>query len=158
MATGDGQEVLVLDGDEKVQKGLAQLLSSQGLVPTVVSDPDRARALLKEKYFPVALVDLDTPQPNDGLQLVRWVKQDANADAETALLVVEPPEDAWLGEQLKTALAKKGGYTLRAAGSGGEALDVASAIRFQLALVCQTLPDLPGSMVVNTLRAQSPDT
>jgi DNA-binding NtrC family response regulator len=77
MAQGDGQEVLVVDGDEKVQRGLAQLLSDHGLVPTVVSDAVRARELVREKYFAVALIDLDTPQPNGGLELVRWFKQNA---------------------------------------------------------------------------------
>ena len=38
MAEGDGQEVLVVDGDERVQRGLAQLLTDNGLVPTVVAD------------------------------------------------------------------------------------------------------------------------
>jgi DNA-binding NtrC family response regulator len=77
MGEADGQEVLVVDGDEKVQRGLAQMLSSTGLVPTVMGDPGRARALAKEKYFPVAVIDLDTPEPNHGLELVRWFKQDS---------------------------------------------------------------------------------
>jgi hypothetical protein len=47
---------------------------------------------------------------------------------------------------------------LRTAGSGGEALDVATGGRFHIALVRDALPDLPGTMVVNTLRAQSPET
>jgi DNA-binding NtrC family response regulator len=77
MAEADGQEVLVVDGDEKVQRGLAQLLGENGLVPTVVSDAVRARELAREKYFAVALIDLDTPQTNAGLELVRWFKQSA---------------------------------------------------------------------------------
>src|SRR5262249_10131543 len=77
MGEADGQEVLVVDGDEKVQRGLAQLLSTSGMVPTVMTDPGRARALAREKYFPVAVVDLDTPNANDGLELVRWLKSDS---------------------------------------------------------------------------------
>jgi DNA-binding NtrC family response regulator len=253
MSGADGQEVLVVDGDEKVQKGLGQLLSAQGLVPTVLADPHRARELVREKYFAAALIDLDTPTPNAGLELVRHMKatapatallvmvsrkvfeaaveafragaldvvvkspdqveylkqrvletcvdvrvrgdedrligevlavhedflkrlmetsrhaaeleerlgggaQNADADGDTSVLVVEPPEDTWLGEELGLALAERGGYSLRTAGSGGEGLDVASAGRFQLALVCSSLPDLPGSMVVSALKAQSADT
>ena len=249
----DGQEVLVVDGDDRVQKGMGQLLTSLGLVPTVMADPERAQSVLREKFVPLVLIDLDTPTPNAGLELVRWMKQhapisstlvmcsrkvfeaaleafragasdvvvkspdqveylkrrvveicsltrestendrlihevlslheeflkrlmetsrhaneleerlgggaqDASADADTSLLIVEPPEDAWLGEQLKGALEKKGGYTLRVAGSGGEGLDAATGGRFQLALVCEALPDLPGSMVVNALKSQSPET
>jgi DNA-binding NtrC family response regulator len=249
----EGQEVLVVDGDEKVQRGLGQLLTSNGLIPTVMADPERARSLLREKFFALALVDLDTPGTNGGLDLVRWIKREAPtvtclvmvsrsvfesaveafragasdvvvkapdqveylrrrvvetatqsagraqtdrlvhevlglhedflkrlmdtsrqaseleerlgggaqsevADLDTSVLIVEPPDDAWLGEQLRKALDQRGGYHLRVAGSGGEGLDAASGGRFQLALVCESLPDLPGSMVVNTIKSQSPET
>ena len=85
MAEADGQEVLVVDGDEKVQRGLAQLLAEHGLVPTVVSDAVRARELAREKYFAVALIDLDTPQTNAGLELTRWFK--ANAPTTTTIVM-----------------------------------------------------------------------
>jgi DNA-binding NtrC family response regulator len=251
MAQGDGQEVLVVDGDEKVQRGLAQLLGENGLVPTVVSDAVRARELAKEKYFAVALVDLDTPQTNAGLELVRWFKANApttttivmcsrkvfesgveafragaadiivkspdqvqylkqrtveaaqgveksladeklihevlgvhedflrrlmeasrkaaeleeqlgggshpsTTDEECSLLVVE--DDGWLAGNLESALKVRGGYTLVTTSTGGEALDRASGRVFQIALVRDALPDLPGTMVVNALKAQSPDT
>lgn len=85
MASGDGQEVLVVDGDDKVQRGLAQLLGENGLQPTVVSDAVRARELAREKYFAVALIDLDTPQTNAGLELVRWFK--VNAPSTTTIVL-----------------------------------------------------------------------
>jgi DNA-binding response OmpR family regulator len=253
MAEGDGQEVLVVDGDEKVQRGLAQLLTEIRLVPTVVADPARARELLREKYFAVALIDLDTPQPNSGLDLVRWLKDNAPStspiimasrkvfeaavaafragaadivvkapdqvqylrqrvvavaegvqkhitddkliqevlgvhedflrrlmdqsrrsaeleeqlgggsqpdinDEVCMLLVVEPQgEDGWLAGKLIADLHARGGYAVTATGTGGEGLDRASAMRFQLALVRDTLPDLPGTMVVNALKQQAPD-
>jgi len=251
MAIADGQEVLVVDGDDKVQRGLAQLLSDNGLVPTVVSDAVRARELAREKYFAVALIDLDTPQTNAGLELTRWFKQNApttttivmcsrkvfessveafragaadvivkspdqvqylkqrtvdaaqgvqkslsddkliqevlgvhedflrrlmetsrkNAeleeqigggshptasDEECALLLVE--DDGWLAKQLESALQVRGGYVLVTTATGGEALDRASGRAFQIAIVRDALPDLTGSMVVSTLKAQSPDT
>lgn len=251
MAEGDGQEVLVVDGDEKVQRGMAQLLGEHGLVPTVVSDAVRARELAREKYFAVALIDLDTPQTNAGLELVRWFKQHAPstttivmasrkvfeaaveafragasdvvvkspeqvqylrqrtieaaqgvqkevadeklmqevlavhedflrrlmeqsrktaeleeqlgggshpsaADEVCSVLVVE--EDGWLAEQLASALQTRGGYALTTAASGGEGIDKSTAGRFQIVLVRDALPDLPGSMVVSALKAQTPDT
>lgn len=251
MASGDGQEVLVVDGDDKVQRGLAQLLSENGLQPTVVSDAVRARELAREKYFAVALIDLDTPQTNAGLELARWFKQNAPTtttivmcsrkvfesaveafragatdvivkspdqvqylrqrtveaakgverniaddklihevvgvhedflrrlmdasrrtaeleeqlgggshpsatDDECALLVVD--DDGWLAKQLADALKVRGGYRLVTAASGGEGIDRASGVTFQIALVHDTLPDLTGSMVVSTIKAQSPDT
>lgn len=253
MSQADGQEVLVVDNDEKVQKGLGQLLSQHGLVPTVMSDPERARELVGHKYFAAAVIDLDTPTPNGGLDLVRWMKQHARAtsifvmasrkvfeaaveafragaadvvvkspeqveylkrrvieacsdvreaaaddrlmsevlgvhedflkrlmdtsrrmaeleerlgggahsseaDGETQVLIVEPPEDNWLGEQLKSELVARGTYGLRVCGSGGEGLDVATGTKFQIALVRDALPDLPGSMVVSALKSQSPET
>jgi CheY-like chemotaxis protein len=75
-----------------------------------------------------------------------------------AVLVVEPIEDPWLATGLEAELGRRGGYALRTAGSGGEALDVATGLRVQIALVRDSLPDLPGSMVLNTLKAQSPET
>jgi DNA-binding NtrC family response regulator len=74
MAEGDGQEVLVVDSDERVQRGMSQLLIENGLVPTVVADAARARELAHAKYFAVALLDLDTPETNAGLELVRWFR------------------------------------------------------------------------------------
>jgi DNA-binding NtrC family response regulator len=247
---GDGHEVLVVDGDERVQRGLAQLLSDNGLHPTVIAEPARARDLAQEKYFAVAIVDLDTPRPDAGLELVRWLKQFAptttilvmlsrkafesaveafragaadviykspdqvqylkqravetaegarrsvaddrlmqetlslheeflrrlmtearrsaeledrmgggrypSADGDCSVLVVEP--DGWMAEQLDSALRVKGGFHVVAAASGGEAIDRASGGQFPIALVSNTLPDLTGSMVVSTLKSQSPDT
>jgi DNA-binding NtrC family response regulator len=253
MGEADGQEVLVVDADEKVQRGLAQLLVSSGLVPTVMAEGARACALAKEKYFPVALVDLDTPQPNAGLDLVRWLKREApltsvfvmasrkvfeaavgafragasdvvvkapdqveylrsrvvdacvnsrsrasddrlindvlavheeflrrlmdsqrrvgeleeqlgggshpsEGDLECGVLVVEPYDGDWLASQLAELLRAREGYTLRTAGSGGEALDLASREKFEIALICDTLPDLPGSMVLSAFKTNSPET
>jgi DNA-binding NtrC family response regulator len=250
MSQADGQEVLVVDGDEKVQRGLTQMFTQQNLNPTVLADPARARDLLREKFFAAALIDLDTPTAGGGLELVRFLKKEApltttfvmasrkvfeaaveafragaadvivktpdqveylkrrvleactvaqsrgtedrvladvqvlhedflkrlmetsrraaeleerlgggsqstDADAACSLLVVEAIDDPWLGQMLPEKLT---GYALRVAGSGGEAIDVVSAERFQIALVRDQLPDLPGSMVVSALKSQSPET
>lgn len=247
MAQAGSQEVLVVDGDEKVQRGLTQLLRGEGFVTTVVPDPGPARQLLEKKRFAAALIDLDTPTPGAGLDLVRWIKLqtpstavvvlvsrrqfDSGVDAfragandvvlkapdqveylrrrvveassgrpragedqlfgevlevqeeflrrlmdsarrvgeleaqlsgseheetrECSVLVVE--DDGWLADRLEDELRTRGGYSLRTAASGGEALDAATAARFQIALVRDLLPDLPGTMVVRTLKSQSPE-
>jgi DNA-binding NtrC family response regulator len=253
MGEVDGQEVLVVDGDEKVQRGLAQLLSSSGLVPTVMADPGRARALAREKYFPVAVIDLDTPSANAGLELVRWFKSDSpitstfvicsrkvfesaveafragaldivvkspdqvehlkrrvleaataariradeerllgeasavhedflkrlmdtsrrvceleeqlsgaashgDDDTECQICIVEPNEGDWLFSALNELLRGRPGYVLRHASSGSEAMDLGGRTRFNIALICDQLPDLSSSMVLSALKQQSPDT
>ena len=84
--------------------------------------------------------------------------QSADADEVTSLLVVESHDDHWLSDELERELKQRPGYRLHRAMTGGEALDVGAARRFHIALVRDNLPDLPGTMIVNTLRAQSPET
>lgn len=253
MAEADGQEVLVVDGDENVQRGMHALLTEAKIVPTVIGDIDRAQALVREKYFAAAIVDLDTPRPNGAIPLITWMHREApgtavivitarkvfetavdafragasdvivkapseierlkkrvvdacahvtlsatnerllhdvfalhedllkrmmetsrraaeleerlgggaqssDADEATRVLIVEPSDDRWISADLAKALATKGGYSLREVSTGGEALDVGGEGRFHIALVRNQLPDLPGSMVVSSLKSQSPDT
>ena len=61
-----GQEVLVVDADDQVVKGLDRLLTRVGLIVTGTHDPVRARDQLLNKFFAVALVDADTPTPGGG--------------------------------------------------------------------------------------------
>lgn len=84
--------------------------------------------------------------------------QTADADGATRLLVVEQADDSWLSDGIRRGLQGRTGFTAHRATTGGEALDVGGAKRFHIALVRDGLPDLPTSMVVNTLRSQSPET
>lgn len=70
-----GQEVLVVDKDDKVARGLQTLLARLGLVVTVTSDPVRARDLLINKFFTVALFDVDTPTVAGGLDLLKFARE-----------------------------------------------------------------------------------
>ncbi len=70
-----GQEVLVVDKDEKVARGLQTLLARLGLVVTVTSDPVRATDLLINKFFTVALFDVDTPSVAGGLDLLKFARE-----------------------------------------------------------------------------------
>ena len=65
-----GSEVVVLDRDERVREPLAKLLTSAGLMVTASADAERVVALANEKYFAVALVDVDTPDHEKGLQIL----------------------------------------------------------------------------------------
>jgi PleD family two-component response regulator len=59
--------------------------------------------------------------------------------------------------KLEKALAAQKGWELRSALTGGEALDVVTQMRPQIVLVKEDLPDLPGTMVVHTVRVSAPD-
>jgi DNA-binding NtrC family response regulator len=248
-----GQEVLVVDADEQVVKGLDRLLTRVGLVVTGTPDPVRARDQLLNKFYAVALVDADTPTPGAGIELLQFARDkapltsvivmSARKSYETSVkafragavdVVLKEPdvvpylrervieaaselqsiserntlmeeisetheeflrrmrdmakelvdmEDRLLGREAAggddagdamnvvlvdddpTALAKlervltsANGWHIRVAVTGGEALDFVTQMRPQIVLVKEQLPDLPGSMVVNTVRAGAPDT
>jgi DNA-binding response OmpR family regulator len=70
-----GQEVLVVDRDEKVTRGLEKVLGRLGLVVTATADTIRAQDLLINKFFAVALFDIDTPAPGAGLELLRFARE-----------------------------------------------------------------------------------
>jgi len=72
-----GQEVLVVDADEQVVKGLDRLLTRVGLVVTGTPDPVRARDQLLNKFYAVALVDADTPTPGAGIELLQFARDKA---------------------------------------------------------------------------------
>jgi DNA-binding NtrC family response regulator len=253
MSETEGQEVLIVDGDERVLEGMRALLSDAGLRPTLVSDIRRARALLSEKYFAAAVVDLDTPGPNGALPLLHGLRKEApgttvivvtarqafeaaveafragaadvvvkapseleylkrrvvaacahvelsasnerllhdvfalhedflrrlmdtsrraaeleeklgggahtpEADATTHVLVVEQPEDRWLSDALRQGISGRPGIALERISSGAVALDLCGRRRFQIVLVHESLPDLPGSMVVSTIKSHAPET
>jgi DNA-binding NtrC family response regulator len=70
-----GAEVLVIDKDERVQKGITQLLSAASLHVTCASEVEPAVASLADKFYSVVVVDLDTPTPNAGLDTARQAKK-----------------------------------------------------------------------------------
>jgi len=69
-----GQEVLVVDQDQKVARGLESVLGKLGLVVTATADPIRAQDLLINKFFAVALFDVDTPASGAGFELLRFAR------------------------------------------------------------------------------------
>jgi DNA-binding NtrC family response regulator len=247
-----GQEVLVVDADEQVVKGLDRLLTKVGLVVTGTNDPLRARDQLLNKFFAVALIDADTPTPGAGIELLQFARDRApltsvvvmsarksydvavkafragaadvvlkepdvvpylrervieaagdikatadrnvlleeiadthedflrrlrevtremvdledrlagrtsedvsDAAAEVSVVIVDDDPAALL--KLEESLTRAQGWQFRPALTGGEALDVVTQTRPQIVLVKEDLPDLPGSMVVHTVKASAPD-
>jgi DNA-binding NtrC family response regulator len=70
-----GQEILVLDADETVRKGVERLLREAGLGVTILSDIERAKDQIANRFFPVVLADLDTPKTDSGIELIKFVRE-----------------------------------------------------------------------------------
>jgi DNA-binding NtrC family response regulator len=69
-----GVEVLVLDSDERVHAGMQQLLSEANLHVTCVKDAETALAAIAGRFYSVALVDIDTSSPRDGIETIGRIK------------------------------------------------------------------------------------
>jgi DNA-binding NtrC family response regulator len=244
-----GAEVLIVDSDPTVQKGLEKILGPRGLPVTLAATDEKALELVSTKVFGVVVVDLDTPTLNAGLQLVEKVRERSPTSLVIVLasrksfdaavsafrvgandVVLKAPDQVdyltarifdaagdWvtrhktkvlLGEirdaleeflrrfmeaerratdledqvtgratgrtdvdeevrmlfvdsddRLFKALARTAkGANLTLAQTGGEALDYFAKGAYQIALVGPTLPDLPSSLIMKTLKAQAPET
>jgi DNA-binding NtrC family response regulator len=86
-----GMEVLVLDGDLRVHAGIEQLLSEAMLHVTCTTDAERALALVKRQFFSVALVDIDTASPRDGISTIAALK----AASPTTMIVAMTPRRSY---------------------------------------------------------------
>lgn len=82
-----GVEVLVLDADKGVHDGIAQLLSEASLHVTCVQDAARALALVQRQFFSVALIDIDTTTPREGIATISAIKQ---ASPTTMVIAMTP--------------------------------------------------------------------
>src|SRR3954454_13151894 len=70
-----GEELLIADGGERDREGLRKLFDDQGFIVTACSDLETAKELVRRKFFPVALIDLDFASTGGGLEFVRFVQQ-----------------------------------------------------------------------------------
>jgi DNA-binding NtrC family response regulator len=244
-----------VDADEQVVKGLDRLLTRVGLIVTGTHDPVRARDQILNKFFAVALLDVDTPTPGGGLELLQFARDKSPLTSiivmttrksfETAVkafrggaadVVLKEPdvvpylrervveaatelkstserntlleevseaheeflrkmremskqvvdlEDRVLGRshtgeravspeasitdvvlvdddpeavpRFERVLPAKEGWRFMGALTGGEALDIVTQQRPHIVIVKEMLPDLPGSMVVKTVKSGAPD-
>jgi DNA-binding NtrC family response regulator len=69
-----GEELLIAEGAERDREGLRTLFESDGYVCTVMSSAEQARDLVRRKFFPVALIDVDFSGTNEGLDLAAYVQ------------------------------------------------------------------------------------
>jgi DNA-binding response OmpR family regulator len=86
-----GVEVLVLDADDRVHAGIAQLLGEVNLHVTAVADAAKALALIDKQFFSVALVDIDTPTPRAGIETIR----ELHAKSPTTMIVALTPRRSY---------------------------------------------------------------
>ncbi len=82
-----GAEILIIDKDETVREGVAKLAAEAKMHVTSFSDPADAWSILREKFFSVVVVDLDTPHPNAGLETVISVRM---ISPTSSILVLTP--------------------------------------------------------------------
>jgi len=246
-----GTEVLAVDQDERVTSGLTTLFGERGVSVTGAVSHAEALDHMHVKFFGVVLIDLDTPGPNEGIDLLlelkplapastfvilssrksfegavasfragaadfivkapdqieylrrrvveaaREVTRERNlasfvreisethdeflkrmmdserslvdlrdqvagrdtsrADFETdyVVLVVDPDDTTF--NSMKAIVAKKGGWILQHATTGGEAMDRGGRGRLHIALVRDQLPDLPVSIVLRALKESVPE-
>ncbi len=71
------------------------------------------------------------------------------------ILIVDP--DQQITDQLRERLPESTGWTFTHLAWGGEALDYGSKGGFHLAFISRNLPDLPGTMVQQTIKADAAD-
>jgi DNA-binding response OmpR family regulator len=244
-----GAEILVIDRDEAVTKGVTQLLSAASLHVTAVSDVAAGLDQLDKRFFSVIVVDIDTPEPNAGLETIRALRErtptsmlialtprKSYTDAVAAIragamdvilkspdsvgylkdrvleaagrsvdkrevnsvlhdvresheeflqrfmeaerraldlsdrLAGRDPKKVQSGEAVRVLIvdaagtlaqqlleAKPEGFEFSSSPTGGQALDLVTSSRFQIVMVASDLPDLPGSMVVRSIKTQNPE-
>lgn len=86
-----GAEVLVLDNDKRVHAGVEKLLSEAQMHVTCVNDAASALALVDKQFFSVALVDIDTLVPRDGIDAIRQIK----AKSPTTMIIALTPRRSY---------------------------------------------------------------
>jgi DNA-binding NtrC family response regulator len=86
-----GAEVLVVDQDPAVQRGMVKLLSEAELNVTCASRPEDALTSLDKRFFSVVVVDLDTPTPGAGLRTTAAIK----SKSPTSMVVILTPRKSF---------------------------------------------------------------
>jgi two-component system response regulator RegA len=80
-------EVLCIDADPTVGRGLLALLAAEGVHLSSQVEPGPALEMCETKFFGVVLVDLDTPTHGAGIEVVREVRRRSR---ESTVIVLTP--------------------------------------------------------------------
>ena len=76
-----GEEILIADSADRDREGLRKLFDDAGYISTGCKDMDTARELVRRKFFPAAVVDLDFGETNGGIDLARFLRQHSKPTA-----------------------------------------------------------------------------
>lgn len=91
-----GVEVLVVDADPAVRQGMAVLLSESSIHVTAVTDGNAAAQQIAKTFFSVALVDVDSPFPGEGIDTIEAIHQQSPTTMIIAMTPRRSFEDAML--------------------------------------------------------------
>jgi len=70
-----GEELLIAEGTERDRDGLRKLFEAESFICTAADSSEQAQDLLRRKFFPVALIDLDFGGTNEGLSLASYIQE-----------------------------------------------------------------------------------
>jgi len=69
-----GEEILIVDANERDREGLRRFFDERGYVCTAAQTGAEARDFVNQKFFPAALVDLDVDGQGGGLEVLRFIR------------------------------------------------------------------------------------
>jgi DNA-binding NtrC family response regulator len=70
-----GEELLIADSAERDRDGLRKLFDDRGYVCTATGQVSAAQDLVRRKFFPAAVIDLDFGGTGGGIELARFIQQ-----------------------------------------------------------------------------------
>lgn len=87
-----GEELLIVDEVDRDRDGLKKLFEAEGYLCTAVKEDSVARSMLRKKFFPVALIDMDFGGKKAGLELVEFIREHS-APTRVVMLAGRPSFD-----------------------------------------------------------------
>ena len=141
----------VNDLRERVVRAAADVKAAMGREQLLVELVDLNEELLRKM---MALSRQATDAEDKLLSREGGLSSSASGLGALNLLLVD--DDAALANAFEKELTEEKGWRLRHVQSGGEALDSATQVPPTVLVAKENLPDLTGSMVVNTIKASVP--
>lgn len=74
-----GEELLIADSADRDREGLRKLFDDLGYVVTASGDTQNTQELVRRKYFPAAVIDVDFGSTGGGLALARFIRDESKS-------------------------------------------------------------------------------